>query len=159
MSLPSYVPDPVNNPTVVVPSVGVVNTNNNSLVATIPLSNNPATNPVALAVTPDKSKLYVANEGDSTLSAFNTVDRSNRGVSPANTSSPPIWLAARNDNQRVYVLENSGVLASIDTTATSMDKDMANDLSLEVKDPEEVGKIPAYSWAIDKLGVAYKPAP
>jgi hypothetical protein len=120
VSLPTYVPDPVKFPLTVVPSVGVVNTSNNSLLSTIPLSNNPATNPVALAVTPDKSKLYVANEGDGTLSAFNTVGLSNRGVSPANTSSPPIWLVARTDNQRVYVLEETtGVLASIDTTATA----------------------------------------
>ena len=62
VSLPTYVPD-VLNPLVVVPSVGVINTSNNSLTATIPVGNNP----VALAVTPDKSKLYVANEGDSTL--------------------------------------------------------------------------------------------
>jgi DNA-binding beta-propeller fold protein YncE len=117
VSLPSYVPDPVLNPTVVVPSVVAINTQSNQLLLPPMTVGN---NPVALAVTPDKSKLYVANEGDSTLSAFNTVDRSNRGVQPANTSSPPIWLVARSDNQRVYVLEETtGVLASIDTTATA----------------------------------------
>lgn len=127
VTLPNYVPDPINFPNVVVPSVGVVSTQSNNMVATITVGNNP----VALAVTPDKSKLYVANQGDLTINGFNTVDRSARiicvntvcPVPPANTpvplSSPPIWLVARTDNQRVYVLENSGVLASIDTTATA----------------------------------------
>ncbi len=124
VTLPQYF-DPIQN--VVVPSVGVVNTQSNNLVATIPAG----VNPVALAVTPDKSKLYVANQGDGTVNGFNTIDRSARiicvntvcPVPPANTpvplSSPPIWLVARTDNQRVYVLEQSGTLASIDTTSTA----------------------------------------
>jgi hypothetical protein len=36
------------------------------------------------------------------------------------TSSPPIWLVARTDNQRVYALEQvTGVLAELDTTSTA----------------------------------------
>ncbi len=120
VTLPNYVPDPVNNPGVVVPSVGVVNTQSNNMVATIATGNNP----VALAVTPDKSKLYVANQGDGTISAFNTVDRSARTITGSLTY-PPIWLVARTDSQRVYVLEQTtihglgGTLAWIDTTSTA----------------------------------------
>ncbi len=114
VTLPDYVPDPINNPGVVVPSVGVVNTQSNNMVATIAVG----VNPVALAVTPDKSKLYVANIGDNTVSGFNTVDRSQRVGSPASTTSSPIWLVARSDNQRVYVLETNGTLAWLDTTST-----------------------------------------
>src|SRR5208283_1330153 len=115
VTLPDYVPDPINNPGVVVPSVGVVNTQSNNLVATIPAG----VNPVALAVTPDKSKLYVANQGDGTISAFNTADRSTRTITGSLTN-PPIWLVARTDSQRVYVLEQTtGTLASIDTTSTA----------------------------------------
>ncbi len=115
VTLPTYVPDPINNPGVVVPSVGVINTQGNNLVATIPAG----VNPVALAVTPDKSKLYVANQGDGTISAFNTADRSTRAITGSLTN-PPIWLVARTDNQRVYVLEQTtGILASIDTTSTA----------------------------------------
>jgi hypothetical protein len=44
---------------------------------TIPVGNNP----VAMAETPDAKKLYVANQDDSTISGFNTVDRSSRTVS------------------------------------------------------------------------------
>ncbi|MGO9863037.1 MAG: YncE family protein [Terriglobales bacterium] len=109
VTLPSYVP----------PSVGVVSTASNSLVNTIQVGNNP----VAVAVTPDKSKLYVANQVDGTISAFNTnpSDRlpTPRPISGALTSAP-IWLVPRTDSQRVYVLEQtSGILASIDTTSTA----------------------------------------
>ena len=117
VTLPTYPPNPT-QPLNIVPSVGVVNTQSNNLVATIPVGNNP----VALAVTPNNSKLYVANQGDSTISGFDivTLGLSQREGSPMHTTSPPIWLAARTDNQRVYVLEQgSGVLAEIDTTSTA----------------------------------------
>ncbi|MBZ5663859.1 MAG: YncE family protein [Acidobacteriia bacterium] len=96
-------------------AVAVVSTTSNNQVATIPVGNTP----YAMAVTPDKSKLYVANEGDNTISGFNTVDRSARVGSPATTSSAPIWLVPRTDNQRVYVLEQNGTLAWLDTTSTA----------------------------------------
>src|SRR6266852_3574958 len=69
VTLPTYPPDPT-QPLNIVPSVGVVSTQSNNLVATIPVGNNP----VALAVTPDKSKLYVANKGSNSVSGFNTAD-------------------------------------------------------------------------------------
>jgi len=118
VTLPAYVPDPVNAPNVVVPSVGVVNTLTSALVNTIPLTNNPSLIPYALAVTPDKSKLYVANNPGS-LSAFNTIDRSVRPINGTLTSSP-IWLSVRSDSQRVYVLEaTTGTVAWLDTSVTS----------------------------------------
>jgi hypothetical protein len=95
--------------------IAVINTTAGNQTATIPVGSNP----YALAVTPNNTKLYVANKGDSTIDAFNTVDLSPRTVSPTNTSSPPIWMVARTDSQRVYVLEQSGILASIDTTSTA----------------------------------------
>jgi hypothetical protein len=118
--MPTFPPDPM-QPLTIVPSVGVINTQTNTL--TLPLIP-VGKNPVALAVTPDKAKLYVANEGDSTITGFNTVDRSPRVVSPANTTLPPVSLVARTDNQRVFVLEaNAGgtgsSFASIDTTSTA----------------------------------------
>ena len=68
-----------------------------------------------MAETPDGTKLYVANQGDGTISAFNTKDRSARqicvnGTCPVGSallplSSPPIWISARTDSERVYVLE------------------------------------------------------
>ncbi len=114
VTLPTYPPDPT-VPTTIVPSVGVVNLTSANLIATIPVGDNP----VALAVTPDKSKLYVANKADSTISGFNTSDRSQRTGSPVATSSAPIWLVARNDSQRVFALEASGALEWLDTTSTA----------------------------------------
>jgi DNA-binding beta-propeller fold protein YncE len=101
------------------PSVGAVNTNTNTRVVTVPVGSNP----YALAVTPDKSKLYVANQGDGTISAFtvtensSTVDLTSRTVNGPLTSAP-LWLAARTDSQQVYVLETNGTLASIAITST-----------------------------------------
>ncbi len=119
--MPQYQP----NPGQVVPSVAVINTQQNSQVITLPVGNNP----VAMAETPDGTRLYVANQGDKTISAFNTKDDSARqicvngncpsGSSPLPLASPPIWISARSDNQRVYVLESDGTLAYIDTTATA----------------------------------------
>jgi DNA-binding beta-propeller fold protein YncE len=103
VTLPGYGP----------PSVGVVNTNSNSLVNTIPVG----TNPVAIAETPNSQKLYVANQGDSTVSGVNTVDRSARTIN--GSFSAPVWLIARSDSQRAYVLNGNGILSTIDITSTA----------------------------------------
>jgi len=94
-------------------SVGVVNTAANSLVHTIPVGNNP----VAMAETPDAKKLYVANHDDSTISGFNTLDRSARTIN--GSFSAPLWVIARSDSQRLYVLNGNGVVSTIDTTSTA----------------------------------------
>jgi DNA-binding beta-propeller fold protein YncE len=114
VAMPTYPPDPT-QPLNILPSVGVVNTQSNTT-QTVPVGQNP----VALAVTPDNGKLYVANQGDSTISGFDivTLGLSQRVGSPMSTSSPPIWLVARSDNQRMYVLEQNGALAWLDTTST-----------------------------------------
>jgi DNA-binding beta-propeller fold protein YncE len=116
VAMPTYPPDPT-VPTAIQPSVQVVNTLSNVLGPVLPVGNNP----VALAVTPDKSKLYVANEGDGTISGFdtNSGNPSTRVGSPTSTSSPPIWFSARTDSQAVYVLEEDGLLAWLDTTSTA----------------------------------------
>src|ERR1019366_2096435 len=107
--MPTYV-DPATN--VVVPSIQVVNTTANNLVATIPVGNNPD----AMVETPNAQKLYVANQGDSTIDGFNTADRSSRTVS--GSFNGPLWLIARSDSQRLYVLNGNGVVSTVDTTST-----------------------------------------
>jgi DNA-binding beta-propeller fold protein YncE len=111
VSLPEYF-DPTLNE--IVPSVGVVNTGSNTLTSTIPVGDKP----VAIAETADKNKLYVANHGSNSVSAFNTIDRSSRNPAPIALSSP-LWVAARSDSQRVYVLEGDGTVATLDTTSTA----------------------------------------
>jgi len=112
--LPHFVPDPINFPNVVIPSVGVVSTTQNVLGPTIPVGDNP----VAIAETPDGKKLYVANKGSGTVSAFNTVDRTLRNF-PIALSSAPLWISTRSDSQRVYILEANGTIATLDTTTTA----------------------------------------
>lgn len=107
--LPQYV-----NPatSTVVPSVAVINTTQNGIVAVIPVGNGPD----AMAETPNGQKLYVANAGDSTISGFNTSDHSPRAVT--GSFNAPLWLSARSDSQRVYVLNSGGVVSTLDTTAS-----------------------------------------
>ncbi|MGH9647076.1 MAG: YncE family protein [Bryobacteraceae bacterium] len=104
VSMPGYSP----------PSIAVVSSTQGTITHTFPVG----LNPVAIVETPDTKKLYVANYGDGSIGAYNTQDRTARGVS-SQPSHPPIWLAARNDSQRVYVLEANGTVAYLDTTTTS----------------------------------------
>jgi len=109
VSMPQY-----QNPAgTVVPSVAVINTQQNGVVTTLPVGNNPD----AIGETPDGSKLYVANQADNTLSAFNTSDDSTRGVTGSFNS--PLWLSARYDSQRIYVLNGNSTVSTIDTTTTA----------------------------------------
>jgi DNA-binding beta-propeller fold protein YncE len=94
-------------------SVGVLNTNLNSLIATMPVGNLPD----AMAETPNGQKLYVANQADNTISGFNTSDRSSRSVT--GSFNGPLWVLARSDSQRLYVLNGNGVVSTVDTTSTA----------------------------------------
>jgi DNA-binding beta-propeller fold protein YncE len=105
VSMPGYTP----------PSVAVVNTALGAIKETIPVG----LNPVAIAETPDAKKLYVADYGDSTLDGFNTQDQSPRTITGSFNS--PLWVVARNDSQRVYVLNGNGVLSTIDTSGPVSD--------------------------------------
>jgi len=104
VSMPGYTP----------PSVAVMNTTQGTMVHTIPVG----LSPVAIAETPDTKKLYVANYGEGTVDGFNTQDQSQRMIT-GQPSSPPIWLAARNDSQQVFVLENNGTLGFLNTIELS----------------------------------------
>lgn len=80
-------------------------------------------NPVALAELPNATKLYVVNQGDSTVSIINTLDKTlNPPVAdPGGTIASPVWAAARSDNARVYVLSSgSGNVSAIDTTTDTV---------------------------------------
>jgi DNA-binding beta-propeller fold protein YncE len=111
VTLPNLVPDPVNFPND--NAVGVVNTLSNSLANTITVGNQPD----AIAVTPDNNKLYVANYGDNTVRGFNTLDLSPRTIN--GSFNAPLWMIARSDNQRLYVLNGNGVVSTLDITSTT----------------------------------------
>ena len=93
--------------------VGVINTNSDTVVNFIPVGNGPD----AMAETPNGQKLYVANFDDNTVDGFNTSDRSARTVVGA--FNGPLWISARSDSQRIYVLNGNGVVSTIDTTSTA----------------------------------------
>ena len=85
------------------------------------------TNPVALAETPDASKVYVANQGTNgsggSVTVINTLDKSVVGNPPLAGFGwiSPVWVVARSDSQRIYVLDQgSGLLAAIDTSSDSV---------------------------------------
>ena len=154
VSLPGYAP----------PSVAVINTSLNSIAATIPVGLNPS----SIAETPDTKKLYVANAGDPatqstwTISAFNTTARSARTVCdstgtvcPPTLSSQPIWLAARSDSQRVFLLESNGTLAYLNTTTTS-GPDLLTETSIVV--PPVTPATSAYMWYDVILNRLYIPS-
>lgn len=129
VTLPTYPPDPT-APATIVPSIGAINTTTKQ-VTIIPVGTTTAANPYALAVTPDSTKLYVANQGDKTINAFNTEGLTARQIN-GSLSSKPIWLSARSDSQAVYVLEESGTLAYIGILTTSGPDVLTEDPAINV---------------------------
>ena len=99
-------------------SIAVLNTAQNTISRIVYLS--PGAHPVAMAVTPNGSKLYVANQGNNTVSSFNTVDMSTNTLTGF-TGTLPVWVVARGDNQKVYVLtQGDGQLVTIDTATDAV---------------------------------------
>jgi len=101
-------------------SVSAINTTSNFVSNTAPVG----AHPVALAETPNGSKIYVANQGDNTVSGLNVANLSSNTVTDATgktfSGNTPVWVVARGDSQKIYVLtEGDGQLVTIDT-ATDM---------------------------------------
>ena len=108
-------------------SVYVINTSTDAVSVTVPVG----IHPVALAETPDGQKVYVANHGDSTsggsVSVIDTVSDTAKticlggGTAPSCTLGPlPIWAVTRADSAQAYVLDESGVIYSINTASDSV---------------------------------------
>jgi YVTN family beta-propeller protein len=100
-------------------SVSEINTTSNVITNTAVVG----TNPVSLAETPNAYKLYVANQGDSTVGTLSPVDLSNNttnGLVTGFAGMTPVWVVARGDSQKVYVVSSGdGQLWTIDV-ATDM---------------------------------------
>lgn len=110
-------------------TVYVANSGNNTVVS-ISTSDNAitntvqvGTNPISLAETPNAFKLYATNAGSTTVagsvSSINPADLSLNPPLIASAVAPwttPVWAVARNDSQRVYVLDKgSGYVSAINT--------------------------------------------
>ncbi len=95
-------------------TVSVISVTSNAISNTVPVG----TAPVALAETPaiqggQPQKIYVANQGGS-VSVISSVDQSAAFV-PGSWVSP-VWVSARSDANRIYVLDSSGgTVSAIDT--------------------------------------------
>ncbi len=97
-------------------SVSAINTTSNAVTNTATVG----TNPVALAEIPDGLKLYVANQASNSVSSLNTVDMSPNIVTGF-AGVTPVWLVARSDSQKVYVLtQGDGQLVTIDTATDTV---------------------------------------
>ncbi len=101
-------------------SVSSVNTTSNVVTNTVAVG----TNPVSLAETPNAFKLYVANQASNTVSTLSPVDLSNNtasGLVTGFTGVTPVWLIARGDSQKVYVLtQGDGQLVTIDVATDTV---------------------------------------
>jgi YVTN family beta-propeller protein len=82
--------------------------------------------PVGLAQTPNGLKLYVANQGDNSVSSFTISNVGNVTTLTPNTVTgfsavAPVWVVARGDSQKVYVLtQGDGQLVTIDTATDTV---------------------------------------
>ncbi len=92
-------------------TVAAVSTTNNAVLNPLTAVGN---QPVALAETPDRKKLYAVNQGDGTVSAISLVDRT--VTQTIATGANPEWAVARSDSARIYVLNSgTGTVSAIDT--------------------------------------------
>ncbi len=101
-------------------SVSAINTTSSFVSNTKPVG----VHPVALAETPNGSKLYVANQGDNTVSSLNVADLS-ANVVTGFSGTVPVWVVARGDSQKVYVLtqgdaSTQGQLVTIDVATDTV---------------------------------------
>ncbi|MGH9264317.1 MAG: beta-propeller fold lactonase family protein [Acidimicrobiales bacterium] len=94
-------------------TVSVVDTATNTVVATIPVGDQPN----ALAVRPDGTRVYVANGGSDTVSVIDTA--TNTVVATIPVGNFPQGVAVRPDGARVYVATFDG-LAVIDPATNSV---------------------------------------
>jgi len=97
-------------------------TNTATVEPTTYATGDPPANPIAMveASTPNGFKLYVANQGNNTISSLNTVDLSPNTITGF-TGIDPVWLVVRGDSQKVYVVtQGDGQLVTIDTATDTV---------------------------------------
>jgi YVTN family beta-propeller protein len=102
-------------------SVFALNTSVNAVTNSAPVG----AHPVSLAKTPNLIKLYVANQGDNlnpngSVSSLNIADLSSNTVNDF-AGKNPVWVVARGDSQKVYVLtQGDGQLVTIDVATDTV---------------------------------------
>ncbi len=99
-------------------TVSVINANSNVVTTTIPLPG--GSKPIALAETPNGQKLYVVNQGSPNAAVISTQFDSNGQSTPVSIGAPQVWAVARSDNGRVYILDTTGKISTIDTSSDTV---------------------------------------
>jgi YVTN family beta-propeller protein len=101
-------------------TVSVISTATNALTNTASVGGSP----VAMAEMPNALKLYVANANPSSVVSVNPINLTlNPPIAPFPGTSwiTPVWVVARTDNQRVYVLDQgAGSVSSINTLSDTV---------------------------------------
>ena len=104
-------------------SVSAINTSVNVVGNSVPVG----VHPVSMAEIPNGTKLYVANEGDNTVSSLNIANITTLSPNVVNgfSGTAPIWVVARGDSQKVYVLTQGnaqveGQLVTIDVATDTV---------------------------------------
>jgi YVTN family beta-propeller protein len=104
-------------------SISVINTTANTVSNSVTVG----AHPVSLAEMPNGLKLYVANQGDNTVSSLTVQTLTPNVVTvPAGvTLTTPVWMVARGDSQKIYVLTEGsttveGQLLTIDTATDTV---------------------------------------
>ncbi|HEY7096385.1 MAG TPA: YncE family protein [Terriglobales bacterium] len=84
--------------------------------------------PMALAETPDAKRLYVANQGNNTVTSINPGDKTVRTTITDPNIIAPVWVVVRSDSARAYVLSSgSGMISTIDTSSDTVLNSVAVD--------------------------------
>jgi YVTN family beta-propeller protein len=101
-------------------TVSAINLTTNIVTNTI----NVGTDPVAMAELPSNTRLYVANAGSGgtggSLTSINTLDYSVNPPIAGLTWTSPVWVLARSDSQRLFVLDKgAGTVIEIDTSGVT----------------------------------------
>jgi YVTN family beta-propeller protein len=92
-------------------TVSVIDTSDNTVVATVPVGSGP----FGVAVNPDGTRAYVTNIGDNTVSVIDTSD--NTIVAMVSVGTAPRGVAVKPDGTRVYVTNiNSDTVSVIDAS-------------------------------------------
>jgi YVTN family beta-propeller protein len=94
-------------------SVSVINTSNNTVVATVTVG----TKPDGVVVSPDGSRVYVPNNGSDSVSVINTLN--NTVVDTVTGLSGPLGVAVSPDGSRVYVSNYTGGSVSVINTSNN----------------------------------------
>ena len=103
-------------------SISAINTALNAVSNSAPVG----VHPVSLAETPNGLKLYVANQGDNSVSSLTITTVGNVTTLTPNTVTgfsgvAPVWVVARGDSQKVYVLtQGDGQLVTIDVATDTV---------------------------------------